>query len=53
MMNLMGQVVKSTKANGQIGENNIALDLTGLRTGVYMVTVKVGNAISTKKLIVQ
>lgn len=53
VLNTIGQLVKSNKAQGQVGQNNINIDLTGLSTGIYMVNVKVGNATSTKKLIVQ
>jgi len=53
VMNLVGQVVKSTFANGNVGENNIQVDLSGLNTGVYMVTVKAGNNSSTKKIVVE
>jgi hypothetical protein len=53
VLNTIGQVVKTNKAQGQIGYNNINIDLTGLSTGIYMVNVKVGNATSTKKLVVQ
>jgi hypothetical protein len=49
----VGQLVKSNKTNAQIGENNINIDLSNLATGIYMVNVKVGNAVSTKKLIVE
>lgn len=51
--NTIGQLVKSTSAAGQIGENNITVDLSGLSTGVYIVNVKVGNTTATKKLIVE
>ncbi len=53
VMNMVGQVVKTNKAQGQVGENNINIDITGLASGIYMVNVKVGAASSTKKLIVQ
>ncbi|MBA3680775.1 MAG: T9SS type A sorting domain-containing protein [Bacteroidetes bacterium] len=53
VMNALGQVVKTTKANAQTGSNQINIDLNGLSTGIYIVNVKVGNATSTKKLIVQ
>ncbi len=53
VMNAIGQVVKATKVQAQAGTNKINIDLNGLATGVYMVNVKVGNATSTKKLIVQ
>lgn len=53
VMNMVGQQVKSTQAEGQIGQNNINVDLNGLSSGIYMVNVKVGGASSTKKLIVE
>ncbi|MBL7918689.1 MAG: T9SS type A sorting domain-containing protein [Bacteroidia bacterium] len=53
VMNALGQVVKTTKANAQTGTNKINIDLNGLSSGIYMVNVKVGNATSTKKLIVE
>jgi len=53
VLNTIGQVVKTSKAQGLAGENNINVDLTGLSSGIYMVNVKVGNSTSTKKLIVE
>ncbi|MBL7909566.1 MAG: T9SS type A sorting domain-containing protein [Bacteroidia bacterium] len=53
VLNAIGQTVKSSKTQGQVGENSINVDLTGLSTGIYMVNIKVGNASSTKKLVVQ
>jgi hypothetical protein len=53
VMNAVGQVVKTNKAQAQAGQNSINIDLNGLSTGIYMVNVKVGGATSTKKLIVQ
>lgn len=53
VLNAMGQVVKSLVAEGQAGDNTINFDLSGLSSGVYMVSVNVGNATSTKKLIVE
>ncbi|MBL7909567.1 MAG: T9SS type A sorting domain-containing protein [Bacteroidia bacterium] len=53
VLNTIGQIVKTNKAQGQVGENNINIDLGGLSTGIYMVNIKVGNASSTKKLVVQ
>ena len=49
----MGQVLKAMKIQGQIGENNVNLDLNGMSTGIYIVNVKVGNSLSTKKLIIE
>jgi hypothetical protein len=53
VLNTIGQLVKTTTAQGQVGENTINIDLSGLSTGIYMVNIKVGNASSTKKLVVQ
>ncbi|MDP1800667.1 MAG: T9SS type A sorting domain-containing protein [Bacteroidota bacterium] len=53
VLNTIGQVVKTNRTQGQVGANGINIDLTGLSTGIYMVNVKVGNATSTKKLVVQ
>ncbi|MDO9000880.1 MAG: T9SS type A sorting domain-containing protein [Bacteroidota bacterium] len=53
VLSTIGQLVKSSNSQGQIGENNINVDLTGLSTGIYLVNIKVGNATSTKKLVVQ
>ncbi len=50
---LVGKVVSTTKAEGQLGENSINLNLNNLTSGIYMVNVKVGNSTSTKKLIIQ
>ncbi|MCW3077854.1 MAG: hypothetical protein JWO32_2463 [Bacteroidetes bacterium] len=51
--NTIGQQVKSSKHTAQVGENNLNIDLSNLSAGIYLVNVKVGNATSTKKLIVQ
>ncbi len=53
VMNTIGQLVKATKVQAQAGTNNINIDLSNLSSGIYMVNVKVGNATSTKKLIVE
>ena len=53
ILNTMGQVLKSMKIQGQIGENNVNLDLNGMSAGIYIVNVKVGNSLSTKKLIIE
>lgn len=53
VMNMVGQQVKSSQTSSQIGQNNINVDLNGLSQGIYMVNVKVGGAISTKKLVVE
>ena len=53
ILNTMGQVLKAMKIQGQIGENNVNLDLNGMSAGIYIVNVKVGNSLSTKKLIIE
>jgi hypothetical protein len=53
VMNAIGQLVKTSKTQGQVGQNSINIDLSGLSAGIYLVNVRVGNATSTKKLIVQ
>jgi hypothetical protein len=53
VLNTIGQVVRATKADGQTGSNSVNIDLNGLASGIYLVNVKVENAISTKKLIIE
>lgn len=51
--NLIGQVAKSVKANGEVGENTININLNDLSSGVYMVKVTVNGKVTTKKLVVE
>jgi hypothetical protein len=51
--NMVGQVVKTVATQGTIGENNVDINISGLVKGIYMVTVKIDGANSTKKLIVE
>lgn len=51
--NAIGQNVSSMKANGQIGENVINVNLNNAAAGVYFVKVKAGASESTKKLIIE
>lgn len=51
--NMVGQVVSTATAEGVAGENNVDVNVSGLAKGIYMVTVKIDNATSTKKLIVE
>lgn len=53
VMNTVGQIVKSVKTSGAVGENNVRLDLNGLASGIYMVTIKADGLSTTKKLIVE
>lgn len=51
--NLVGQLVKSVKTEGQVGENTINVNLDGLNTGIYMVKVSANGKTNTKKLVVE
>lgn len=53
ILNTIGQVVKLINTQAQIGDNEVKMDLEGLRSGIYMVNVKLDNASSTKKLIIE
>jgi hypothetical protein len=53
VMNTIGQVVKTMSAQGQAGTNEVNVDLGGLSSGIYLVNVKVDNASSTKKLVIE
>lgn len=51
--NMIGQLERKTIAEASQGPNTMDVDISGLSKGVYMVNVKIGNAVSTKKLIVE
>lgn len=51
--NSVGQLVDTYKVNGQVGGNEIHVDLNNFAAGVYVYNVKVGNTTVTKKLVVQ
>ena len=51
--NVVGQLLKTTKAEAHIGENNININLDNLSSGIYMVNVKAGTETSIKKLIIE
>jgi len=53
VVNLMGQVIQTSSTSGQLGSNSISLDLNNISKGIYLVHVKIDNASSTKKLIVE
>jgi hypothetical protein len=53
VLNTVGQVLKTTRTEGQNGKNSIAVDLNGLASGIYLINVKVDDASSTKKLVVE
>ena len=51
--NSIGQMVEMYKLNGKVGSNEIHVDLSNSKAGIYFYNVKVGNSVVTKKLIVQ
>jgi hypothetical protein len=51
--NQLGQLINTYNVNGQLGSNEVNVNLSGLSSGVYFYSVKVGNSVTTKKLIVQ
>lgn len=51
--NSVGQLVNTYNVNGQLGVNEVNVNLNSLSAGVYFYNVKVGNSVVTKKLIVQ
>ncbi|PBQ31645.1 hypothetical protein CNR22_07645 [Sphingobacteriaceae bacterium] len=53
ILNTIGQVVKAVQSQGQTGVNVVSAELSGLSSGVYFVNIKVDNASSTKKLIIE
>lgn len=53
VLNALGQVISTSKVNGQLGENIINVDLNDATPGVYFVKVKTGTSESTKKLVVE
>ncbi len=53
VMNTLGQLVKSSKADGQTGANSIDIDVNSLTSGIYLLQIKVGNSHTTKKLIIE
>ena len=50
--NMVGQVVRTSFAEAVAGENNLDINVNGLAKGIYMVTVKIDQVSSTKKLII-
>lgn len=53
LYNSIGQMVDTYKVNGQVGSNEINIDLSSFNSGVYFYNVKVGNSVVTKKLVIQ
>jgi hypothetical protein len=53
LYNSIGQMVDTYKVNGQVGSNEINIDLSSFNSGIYFYNVKVGNSVVTKKLVIQ
>ncbi len=51
--NAIGQKVTETKVAGQLGVNEVPMNMNNAKAGVYFVKIKVGKTESTKKLVVQ
>ena len=51
LLNLIGQTVRSYNVNSNV--ETFAMDIQGLKEGIYLVQVQSGNQISTKKLIIE
>lgn len=53
VLNAMGQLVKTSTAQGNTGENTLPIDLNGLVSGIYFVKIQSDNASTTKKLVIE
>jgi hypothetical protein len=53
VFNTVGQAVKAVSNHAHVGENRIDVDLQGISSGIYMLSVKAEGRTSTKKLIIQ
>jgi hypothetical protein len=53
IVNSTGQIVQTLNLNGEVGANEFVLDLNNFKPGIYFYNVKVGNSVTTKKLVVQ
>jgi hypothetical protein len=53
VLNTVGQVVRSYNTNGNVGANEMVIDLSGVASGIYLVNINSGDAVATKKLIVE
>jgi hypothetical protein len=51
--NAVGSLMQTVNVNGQIGSNNVTLDISKLSSGVYFYNVKADNNLSKGKLIVE
>jgi hypothetical protein len=53
MFDILGQNVMSRNFNGAAGKNNITLNVSDLRAGMYLVRVNVGGSVLTSRLMVK
>jgi hypothetical protein len=51
--NILGAQLRSQDVKGTAGHNEIKLDTEGLSRGVYLVNVRIGTGVATKKLIIE
>ncbi len=51
--NTVGALIQTMNVNGQIGNNDVTLDISKLSAGVYFYNVKADNSVITNKLIVE
>ena len=52
IFNTIGQMVRLVNTEAHVGDNELKMDLAGLRSGIYIVNVKLDNVSSSKKLII-
>ncbi|MBA3662938.1 MAG: T9SS type A sorting domain-containing protein [Bacteroidetes bacterium] len=53
IFNIIGKEVKKVSSNCNVGSNNIHLEMTGFSKGIYLLNIKAGNTVTTKKVVVQ
>jgi hypothetical protein len=53
VLNYLGQVVKQNSYKAQYGANEMEVDLSNLKRGIYFVNVKNGGLTTTKKLVIE
>ncbi|WP_317898753.1 T9SS type A sorting domain-containing protein [Aurantibacillus circumpalustris] len=53
VVNLVGELVRSSQAEVKSGNNIISFDIQNLPSGIYLVSLKMGASLATKKLIVE
>jgi len=51
--NLMGQNIKTFQRNLNVGNKEIMLDVSGMNSGIYFISVEAGGQTVTKKMVVE